>query len=95
MAATVLLVDDHPGFRAIARAVLEQAGYAVTEAADGPAALAAARDLRPALVLLDVHLPDLDGFAVAAALPGGDDSEHDWDELMRDGVIEGLASGDG
>ena len=69
MVRTVLLVDDHAGFRELARTLLEEGGYSVVgEAADGVTALAACRRLRPDAVLLDVHLPDMDGFAVAAAL---------------------------
>jgi DNA-binding NarL/FixJ family response regulator len=65
----VLIVDDHPSFRASARALLESEGYEVVgEAADGRAAVQAAVDLRPDLVLLDVALPDLDGFEVAEQL---------------------------
>jgi DNA-binding NarL/FixJ family response regulator len=70
---TVLIVDDHDGFRESARALLDAEGFAVVgDAADGAAALAAVRQLRPDVVLLDIRLPDLDGFAVAerlAALP--------------------------
>lgn len=67
--ATVLLVDDHAGFRAQARALLEGAGYEVVgEAADGASALEAARALRPDVVVLDVQLPDTDGFEVARSL---------------------------
>lgn len=69
MATTVLIVDDHPGFRSSARALLEAEGYAVVgEAEDGASALAAAAELRPELVLLDVQLPDLDGFEIASRL---------------------------
>ncbi|HEX5610690.1 MAG TPA: response regulator transcription factor [Solirubrobacterales bacterium] len=69
MSATVLIVDDHPSFRASARRMLEAGGYAVVgEAADGEAAIAAVRELAPDLVLLDVQLPDIDGFEVAARL---------------------------
>ena len=65
----VLIVDDHPTFRATARAVLESEGYEVVgEASDGAAALEAASSLRPEVVLLDVCLPDTDGFRVAAEL---------------------------
>ena len=63
--ASVLIVDDHADFRAFARALLEADGFEVVgEAHDGASALAAARALKPALVLLDVQLPDIDGFAV-------------------------------
>jgi DNA-binding NarL/FixJ family response regulator len=66
---TVLIVDDHPSFRRTARALLESEGFDVVgEAADGTSALEAALSLRPDVVLLDVYLPDLDGFEVAAAL---------------------------
>ena len=69
VAATVLIVDDHAGFRSFARALLEAEGFDVVgEAADGASALAAARALSPKLVLLDVALPDMDGFAVCDAL---------------------------
>jgi DNA-binding NarL/FixJ family response regulator len=69
MAATVLIVDDHPTFRRFARQLLEEAGYTVVgEAADGASALEAAWLLEPAIVLLDVLLPDVSGFAVAEEL---------------------------
>jgi DNA-binding NarL/FixJ family response regulator len=68
----VLIVDDHPSFRTNARAVLEADGFAVVgEAADGASGLDAAARLDPQLVLLDVHLPDIDGFEVAARLTNG------------------------
>jgi DNA-binding NarL/FixJ family response regulator len=67
---TVLIVDDHPSFRATARRLLEAEGFEVVgEAGDGEAAIAAVERLRPEVVLLDVQLPDMDGFAVAASLP--------------------------
>ena len=66
---SVLIVDDHPSFRASARRLLEAEGFDVVgEAGDGHAAIAAAQQLQPDLVLLDVQLPDLDGFEVAARL---------------------------
>ena len=66
---TVLIVDDHDGFRAYARDLLAMADFeVVAEAADGRAALLQARRLRPMVVLLDVRLPDMDGFAVAREL---------------------------
>jgi DNA-binding NarL/FixJ family response regulator len=66
---TVLIVDDHPSFRATARTLLEAEGFLVVdEAADGAEALAKTKELRPDLVLLDVQLPDLDGFEVARRL---------------------------
>jgi DNA-binding NarL/FixJ family response regulator len=72
MARTILIVDDHPSFRASARRLLEADGYEVIgEAQDGRSALEAVRDLQPEIVLLDVQLPDIDGFEVAAALTNG------------------------
>jgi DNA-binding NarL/FixJ family response regulator len=69
---TVLIVDDHPSFRASARRLLEAEGYAVVgEAADGADALARADELVPDVVLLDVALPDLDGFEVSRRLTRG------------------------
>ncbi|HYH58637.1 MAG TPA: response regulator transcription factor [Thermoleophilaceae bacterium] len=65
----VLIVDDHAGFRASARRMLEADGFeVVAEAASGGDALQAAEDWRPELVLLDVHLPDGQGFDVAERL---------------------------
>jgi CheY-like chemotaxis protein len=71
---TVLIVDDHASFRAIARAALSERFSIVGEAADGAEALALVRDLRPDVVLVDVGLPGLDGFGVAAALAALDDA---------------------
>ncbi len=68
---TVLIVDDHPGFRGWARTVLQAEGFGVVgEAADGAAAIQAVRALRPDVVLLDVQLPDMNGFEVAERLRG-------------------------
>jgi two-component system response regulator EvgA len=66
---TVLIVDDHESFRATARVLLEADGFEVVgEVGDGESAVAEAKRLRPELVLLDIQLPDLDGFEVAARL---------------------------
>ena len=65
----VLIVDDHEPFRATARELLEHAGYVVAgEAGNAAEALAAVAADPPDAVLLDVQLPDEDGFAVATAL---------------------------
>jgi CheY-like chemotaxis protein len=66
----ILIVDDHDGFRTFARGMLEAAGFTVAEAATGAEATEAARTFRPGLVLLDIGLPDLDGFEVARRLAG-------------------------
>jgi len=65
----VLIVDDHAGFRESARALLEAEGFSVLgSAADGAAAMTEVARLQPDVVLLDVQLPGLDGFAVAERL---------------------------
>ncbi len=75
MTPTILIVDDHAGFRRSARVLLSAEGFDVVgDAADGVSALAAARRLRPGVVLLDVQLPDMDGFAVAEAMAAVDPS---------------------
>ncbi len=71
----VLVVDDDRMMRRLVRHVLEPQGYAVEEAEDGVQALSAYQQLRPDLVLLDIMMPVMDGFATCArlrALPGGD-----------------------
>ena len=69
MTVRVLVVDDHPGFLATARRMLEADGWLVIgEAGDGASALSAAHLLQPDLVLLDIGLPDIDGFEVAERL---------------------------
>jgi DNA-binding NarL/FixJ family response regulator len=69
MRLTVLIVDDHAGFRAIARALLEAEDFDVIgEAEDAASALGAASRLRPQVVVLDIQLPDHDGFEVAEQL---------------------------
>jgi DNA-binding NarL/FixJ family response regulator len=69
MPRSVLIVDDHPSFRASARMLLECEGFDVVgEVEDGAGALAAVVDLEPDVVLLDVQLPDINGFEVAARL---------------------------
>jgi len=61
-----VIVDDHAPFRAAAGALLEAEGYRVVgEAEDGASALVVVRAVRPDVVLLDVQLPDMNGFDVA------------------------------
>jgi DNA-binding NarL/FixJ family response regulator len=72
MPVTVVIVDDHTSFRTSARTLLELDGFEVVgEAADGESGLQVAKRLEPELVLLDVALPDTNGFDVAEQLAGG------------------------
>jgi DNA-binding NarL/FixJ family response regulator len=69
---TAIIVDDHEGFRAFARTFLEATGlHVIGEAGDGAAAVAAIERLDPDVVLLDVLLPDFDGFEVARRVRQG------------------------
>ena len=69
MARTALIVDDHPSFRASARAMLEAEGYEVVgELASGSSVVEAVEAFDPDVVLLDVQLPDMSGFDVCAEL---------------------------
>jgi DNA-binding NarL/FixJ family response regulator len=71
MGPTVLVVDDHEAFRESAAALLEAEGFTVVGvAADGRGALELSERMRPAVVLLDIQLPDVDGFAIAEQLLG-------------------------
>jgi DNA-binding NarL/FixJ family response regulator len=87
MRRTVLIVDDHDAFRESAVALLESEGFTVVgEAADGGAALSEAERLRPQVVLLDIQLPDIDGFAVAERLSA-------WSEPPRVVLISSREAG--
>jgi len=65
---TVLIVDDHAPLRTLCRLSLEAGGFRVFEAADGDEALAAIALARPDVILLDIMMPRLSGWEVAAAL---------------------------
>lgn len=72
VARSVVVVDDHAGFRAQAAQLLEAAGYEVVGSCpDGRSALAAISKLHPDVVLLDVQLPDTDGFRLITQLDAG------------------------
>jgi len=64
----VLVVDDESAIRLVCRVNLRSAGFETLEAGDGEAAIELARTERPDLILLDVMLPGLDGWEVAARL---------------------------
>lgn len=69
MQCRVLIVDDDAQFRLFARRLLTVEGYQVVgETSDGESVVTAARQLRPDLVLVDIRLPGIDGFEVAARL---------------------------
>ncbi len=69
MGKSILIVDDFATFRASARSLLEAEGFDVVgDAEDGVTAVRLAKELEPEVVLLDVHLPDFDGFEVAERL---------------------------
>jgi DNA-binding NarL/FixJ family response regulator len=95
MGMTVLIVDDHPSFRASARTLLEAEGYEVVgEAENGAQAVAAVEALHPDLVLLDVQLPDFDGFQVAERLRKLADPPAVVLTSSRDGADYGRCIGD-
>jgi len=64
----ILVADDKASSRELIRTLLEHAGYEVCEAADGMEALEKAREENPDLILLDIHMPRLDGYATVAEM---------------------------
>lgn len=90
MGMHVLIVDDHAEFRGLARAMFEAAGFTVDEARDAASAAIAVAEHRPDVVLLDVYLPDANGFDLAGSLtqPASGPavvmtSSHDADDFGR------------
>jgi DNA-binding NarL/FixJ family response regulator len=91
MGRRLLIVDDHAGFRTSARRILEAHGFEIVgEAEDGASALTLALELQPEVVLLDLQLPDTDGFHVAAELREAGlkaavvlTSSRDWSDVCR------------
>jgi CheY-like chemotaxis protein len=68
MKRSILLIEDNEQNRYLLTFLLEQRGYEVVSAADGARGIELARKLVPALILLDIQLPTMDGYAVARAL---------------------------
>lgn len=68
MNGTILLIEDNEQNRYLATYLLERNGYRVVTAVDGPAGIEAAKTQAPDLILLDIQLPGMDGYAVARAL---------------------------
>ena len=103
MSVNIVVVDDDPGFRRIAKTLLTARGmHVVAESEDAASALAAVREHRPDGLLLDLHLPDYDGVAVARMLNGEDEpprivltsTEHSFwsqDELRQAGIVSFIA----
>jgi len=93
MGRRILIVDDHAGFRRSARRILEAHGFDVVgEAEDGASGVALASELQPEVVLLDLQLPDTDGFCVAcelrdAGIPAAVvlTSSRDWSDICARG----------
>jgi len=73
MKPCVLLIEDNEQNRYLVTFLLEQHGYAVTSAFDGPTGIHLARRLRPDVILLDIQLPGLSGYDVARTLKGDAD----------------------
>jgi DNA-binding NarL/FixJ family response regulator len=98
---TVLIVDDHAGFRRRARRALEADGYEVVgEACTGAAGIEAAAELEPDVVLLDVHLPDARGFDIVSRLEArsvvliSTHDRHDYGELISRSGARGFLAKD-
>ena len=68
MKQKILLIEDHEQNRYLASFLLEKHGYAVVSASDGPAGIELAKTIKPALILLDIQLPLMDGYTVAREL---------------------------
>jgi two-component system cell cycle response regulator DivK len=68
MNPTILLIEDNEQNRYLTTFLLERSGYTVVSASDGPRGIAAAEQIVPYVILLDIQLPVMDGYAVARAL---------------------------
>ena len=76
MKATILLIEDNENNRYLTTFILEKRGHTVVLAEDGQTGIALAREIKPDLILLDIQLPQMDGYAVARALTQSDDLAH-------------------
>lgn len=91
--ATVLIVDDYPNNIHLLGAMLREA-YRILYATSGPEALGVARDDNPDLILLDIHMPDMDGFQVCAHLKA-DESTRGIPVILVTGADDTEAAGRG
>lgn len=73
---TVLVIDDQAFFTTMLRNVLEQQGFRVLTASNGPDGLAAAKQFKPNAILLDIEMPGMDGFTVCQALKADPELNH-------------------
>lgn len=76
MSPSILLIEDNEQNRYLATFLLEQHGYQIRAAYDGPSGIAVAQSMAPDLILLDIQLPLMDGYAVARALRAIDALHH-------------------
>ncbi len=68
MGKRILYIEDNPDNRLLVRRVLQVEGYTIFEAVDGHEGLAKAAELQPDLILMDINLPEIDGYEVTARL---------------------------
>jgi CheY-like chemotaxis protein len=73
---TVLVADDNEANRELVAVILQRQGYDVMEAANGREAIALAKEHSPDLVLLDIHMPEMDGYQAVEALRAAEASRH-------------------
>jgi two-component system, cell cycle response regulator DivK len=76
MKGTILVIEDNERNMYLVTFILEKAGYQVVQARDGQAGIALARQVKPDLILLDIQLPVMDGYAVARELSKTGDLGH-------------------
>jgi two-component system, cell cycle response regulator DivK len=68
MSRTLLLIEDNEQNRYLVTYLMQSRGWEVIHAADGPSGIDKAREFKPVLILLDIQLPGMDGYEVAAKL---------------------------
>ncbi len=71
--ATILYIEDNPDNRLLVRRILQAEGYRVTEANDAPQAMEILHEQRPDLILMDINLPDMDGYTLTGRLKAAPD----------------------